>query len=361
MLSRAEILGDLGRQAEADKIVEDLLARADLPALLKAQALCQSGDLTIAGRSHDHKRALALHLQAIQTGEPLIADNRPGIRRQAKRVLLDAHLGAANDIAWGVWQQKPQIVPKWIDQADELAQDLIDHEEANPSLRLKVARAALFAAAGMHGTWDAAQWLELARDSGRKLLDTADDPLRRRRIQWELGLALANALAIDPARRLSESSLPDSLQALNNLEQGAKYRQPTSEDVYLLGRLYFQIGVVHAVAKHDHKMAVTWFDRARPLLQHELPAAVAANPGKHGESLVSMGISYWETGHRELGLQLTQQGLELMAKAVTAGQLDRQTLAVPYGNLATMHRELNHPDQARAFSELASQADPKRR
>ena len=64
-----------------------------------------------------------------------------------------------------------------------------------------------------------------------------------------LSLALSSALQIEPSRRLNENSLADAMQALDNLEQGAKYRQPTTEDVYLLGRLYFQIGVFHAVGR----------------------------------------------------------------------------------------------------------------
>ena len=43
-----------------------------------------------------------------------------------------------------------------------------------------------------------------------------------------------------------------------------------------------------------------------------------------------------------------------MEQAVKQGTLDRSALAVPYGNLAAMHRKLGADDQADHFQELAS-------
>jgi tetratricopeptide (TPR) repeat protein len=359
-LDRAEILGRLDRRGEAVQLTKDVVALADLPAVLKAHALCQLGDLTMAV-AHEDKQALQFHLAAIKAAEPLIGDSHQAVRREAKRVLVDAHLGAANDIAWGLWQQKGRVVPKWLAQANELARDLIDNEQADPAIRLKVAREALSAAAGSRGAWDSSDWVQVARSTAATLLDATDDPLRQRTLEWELGVALANLLEFEPQRGVNERTLRDAVRALKLLESGAMYRQSSAEDGYLVGRLYFQVGVCYAVAKGDHATAVTWFEQASPWFNHPLPTAIAASPGRHGEMLVSMGISYWEIARREDGLRLTQLGTDLISQAVKARQLDPQSLTIPYGNLAAMHRALGHPEQAKEFAELALGHESKRR
>ncbi len=105
---------------------------------LKAKSLCQLAQLIADSPAHDYKLALDQHLAAIKAADQLAHDKRATVRRAAKLVLIDAHLGAANDIACGVYGQKPQIVPKWIDRATAFAEDLINNESADPALRLRV-------------------------------------------------------------------------------------------------------------------------------------------------------------------------------------------------------------------------------
>jgi hypothetical protein len=63
--------------------------------------------------------------------------------------------------------------------------------------------------------------------------------------------------------------------------------------------------------------------------------------GRLGETLVSMGISYWETGERVKAVQLTQEGVALLNQAVKSGAMPRSALEVPQSNLATMRREMD--------------------
>jgi tetratricopeptide (TPR) repeat protein len=357
MLNKAAILARLDRREDALKLTQTAVDRSDLPRLLKAHALCQLADLTAAGPAGNDKQVIDLYMSAITTAQPLVSDERVAVRRLAKRLLLDAHLGAANEIAWGVWQKKSVTVARWIQQSDQLAQDLIDHEEADPQLRLEVARRAVSAAAGTDGKWDAEDWTKQALDAGRKLIVEADDPLRKQCLQWELGSALVDALEMQRTAGLNAQSLPHATAVLKYLQSGIQCRQRTFEDNYTLGRAYFQIGVIHAVVQHDHTTAVLWFDRAAPFLDRSLPPSAAPRIGVNGESLVSMGISYWQAGHHEEGLRLTQRGIDQMSKAVSQKLLSDSTLAVPYGNLAAMHRQLGHSEQARTYSEMAAQHD----
>ena len=107
---------------------------------------------------------------------------------------------------------------------------------------------------------------------------------------------------------------------------------------------------------HNHKAAVEWFDKAMPLLDRPSPEDIAADLGRHGEAFVSMGVSYWEAGQREKAVAVTQKGIKWMEQAVKQGTLDSSALAVPYGNLAAMHRQLGALDKANHFQELASRA-----
>jgi len=356
-LNKAAIMARIDRREDALKLTQTVVDRTDLPRLLKAHALCQLADLTAAGPPGNDKRVVDLYMSAITTAQPLVSDPRVTVRRLAKHLLLDAHLGAATEIAWGVWQKKSVTVERWIQQADQLAKDLIDHEEADPQLRLDVARRAVSAAAGTDGKWDASDWTQQALDTGRKLIAEADDPLRRESLQWELGAALVDALEVQRTVGLNAQSLAHAMAVLKYLQAGIQYRQRTPETTYILGRVYFQIGVIHAVVERDHTTAVLWFDRAMPFLDRPLPPSAAPRIGRDGELLVSMGISYWQTGHREEGLRLTQKGTDMMSKAVSLKLLNDGALAVPYGNLAAMHKQLGHSEQARSYSEMAAQHD----
>lgn len=360
LLTQASILDRIGRHDEAIQITQTIVDRPDLGALQKAHALCQLGQLTAETPGNDNK-AMDFYMSAIKTAQPLTFDKRVSVRRLAKQVLLDAHLGAASDIAWGVWQKKSLTVARWIGQADKISQDLVEHEDADPSLRLAVARSAVSISVGTEGKWDATDWIEQALDTGRKLIADADDPLRKAELQWELGAALVDALELQRSAGLNAESISHGMSVLKYLQAGVQYRQRTSETLYVLGRAYFQIGVIHAVVDHDHAAAVAWFDRAMPLLEQELPASAKSRIGRNGELMVSMGISYWQTGNREEGLRLTERGMEQMRQAVEMKLLNDNALAVPYGNLAAMHRQMGHSDKARSYAEMAAQHDTMQR
>jgi tetratricopeptide (TPR) repeat protein len=129
-------------------------------------------------------------------------------------------------------------------------------------------------------------------------------------------------------------------------------------DVYLLGRLYFRLGSIQAVGQQNHRAAVAWFDKAAPVLKQAIPQVAPFEMGRLGETFVSMGVSYWETNQRDTAVKLTQQGVELMERAVSQGQLVKTALDVPYANLATMHRQLGQDSEAEKYLQKASARRP---
>jgi hypothetical protein len=141
------------------------------------------------------------------------------------------------------------------------------------------------------------------------------------------------------------------------LTAGREGRDEQPTDAYMFGRLYFRIGSIYAVRKQDHAKAVAWFERAAPLLERPLPDAVAADRGRQGETLVSMGVSYWAVGKRERAMQLTDAGCRYMQTAVADGSLTTVALGVPDANLAAMHRQLGDDVAGKRYAEMATRVE----
>jgi len=356
-LARAEMLGRQGKYEEAAQEAKDVLAADDLPDDLKAQAFCLLGDLLAASPAHDYKQALEHHMAAIKLADPLSVDQRMAVRRTAKLLLIDAHLAVANDIACGDWQQKEKTVSKWLDRANAFAEDFVTQENGEASIRLHIAHGALAACAGAAGKIDSVPWARMAIQNSKPVLSATNDPWTRARLEWELGEALSDGLATDEARGTLQHAITNTSLTITYLENGAKQRRETPEDAFRLATLYYKLGSLHAHDRGDHKTAVVWFDKAVPLLTRPIPPTKASEQGHCGQWLVSMGISYWDVGTRDLAVQLTDAGRDHIEQAVKAKLLDEKALAAPYGNLAFMHKTLGHNDDARDFAQLAAKYD----
>jgi hypothetical protein len=70
-----------------------------------------------------------------------------------------------------------------------------------------------------------------------------------------------------------------------------------------------------------------------------------------------MGVSYWSVGKRERAVELTGAGGRYMQTAVEAGSLQPEALAIPYSNLAAMHRQLGDDAAGKKFAEMATRAE----
>ncbi len=127
-------------------------------------------------------------------------------------------------------------------------------------------------------------------------------PLRRR-------ADLPDAIRPPDAPWTTARRRPNTWPKANEVKQS-----PSS--AFLLGRLYFRLGTIHALGNHDHRTAVAWFDKAIPLLERPSPNELTADLGRHGETFVSMGVSYWEAGQREKAVALTEKGIKWMEQAV---------------------------------------------
>jgi len=354
-VTRAQCLGQTGAIAEAINEAQKAVQASNSRPHVKARAQCLLGDLYSSGLQPDYRQAFAYHSDAIKSADALTADQHPAIRVAAKEVMLDAYLGAAHDIAWGRWNHRETAVPRWLERASQQAHDLSTNERSGGEHQFRVASRALASHVGLQGKVDPGEWTDRAATLGQELIDAAEDTARKRQLQWELGAALYDAVQVYQMRGEHAKALEYGEKAVASLEAGIDASRADSDAAYLLGRLYFRLGAIHAIGKGDHSTAVTWFDKAVPVLKQAAGEAKAADSARLGETFVSMGVSYWESNQRDLAVSLTKQGVELMQQAVKDGFLQSASLQVPYGNLATMNRQLGNTDEASKYLQQAAQ------
>ncbi|MBN2294265.1 MAG: hypothetical protein JXM70_17690, partial [Pirellulales bacterium] len=261
--------------------------------------------------------------------------------------------GAANDIAWGGWSQKDKAVLKWSQRAAAFAEELIANDGGSEEYRFRVATRTLAAVVGVKGGIDPKLYAEDAVRVGDVLISRSNDPLQKRQLQSDLGMAMFNAMQIAQARKDNTTALAYGKKTAEYMEAAIEQGLDNPTTHYLLGRLYFRVGAIHALEKKDHKAAIPWFDKSVGLLSQPFPDELKAELGRHGETFVSMGVSYWATGEKEKALELTKVGLVLMKEAVENGILKKSSLAVPYQNLAAMQRSMGDGKAADEYEQQA--------
>lgn len=312
------------------------------------------GELLSRGPERDYREAIKWHQKAIETAESLLRSPEWQTRQIATRVLLEAHLGVAHDVAWGAWQRKQLVVPMWISRAEEIVSALELDPQTHLDYQLQVAAAALTAYGSIPQDVDPKAMVQQLLQSGSELIEVIEDPHLEQQVRWQVGQGLYDALQICQMRGELDSALEYGNEAIEQLELASSYLREEAETPYLLGRAYFRMGSLYALHQQRHDLAVRWFEKAIVRLQEPLPLVAQRELGRHGESFVSMAVSYWETGQQEAAVELTTHGMQLMQQAVEAKLLDAEALAVPYGNLASMHAHLGNTPEATQYEQLAS-------
>lgn len=352
-LIRVKALDLSGDFVRAGNEARQIIGLASAPEYVRATAMLYLGDLIAHGPGRDYKQALEMHQSAIQTAEPLLVDSNLHVRQAAQSVLIDAHLAVALDVAWGRWKNKPSVVPKWLQQAEGLSKAATGTDWVRTEYEFHTACDALNAFVGMQQPLAKTAWAEKALQSGHQLLAATEDPLRRQQLHWKLGSALHDALQLYLIENQFDPSLKYGTLAVRHLEAAGQRQRTAAGATYMMARCYFRVGSIYALHYQDHKQAVTWFDKAVPLLEGKIPVSALADIGRQGETLVSIGVSYWEVGRKDDALRVTTRGLELMEQAVKDAILQPTALNVPYSNLAAMHRALGNEAKATEYEQQA--------
>ena len=356
-LKHAGVLLALNRPEEARVVLDRATALASSSPLVLAQTARLSGRIHLAQKSPDYQKAVDQFGEAIRRASPLLTKQSPALQAAAREVLLDAHLGTALAIAKGTWQQKSRVIPKWVSRADAVVKEFTGDEQERQVLELQLCRGALAVSAGSNEAIEPLPWVKRLLELRDTMGDGIGDPWRRRQIDWDVGQALADALAAAQKRGDATDMLDNATLTAAYLERGSEHRELTATERKGLGELMFRIGIMHSLQRGDHPTAVTWFDRAIPLWDDNDRFDRDGELGRLGESYVSMAISYWQVGRREDAVTLSRRGVDLMVAAVDKSQLEERALAVAYGNLATMYAEEGDDQQSKNYAEMASRAE----
>ncbi len=355
LLFHARLLDEAGDYERALAETRHALSLSNASAVSRARGLVQLGELTAAGPEPDYRQPIESYQQAIKLAESALGDSRASVRRKAAEALVDAHLGIAYAIAWGRWKMKAMAVEKWLERAEVVAQESLPSKQLDAHGELRICQTALAACVGAQGLIDPAPWAERAMKAGQQQMAQTRDPLCRQRLNWQVGLTLHDALQTFQARQEFEPALKYGMAAAQCLDQAAPGRQFTAADAYMLGRLYYRLGSLHAMRLDQHQTAVAWYDKALPLLERQPDPE--ANLSQHGETLVTAAISYWNENQRDKAVALTSRGIKLLERAAARGEIGKRSLSVPYANLAAMHEQLGDRVQAASYAEQASNLD----
>lgn len=351
-LTFAETLRDT---AEYDAAVLETRKVLDDPSasqIVRAGALDLMGRLAAMGDKEISGKTIDFHNTAITIADKLATGSDARERRLAKDLLVSSHLSVAKEIARRDYKNKAETVAEWIGRASGIAEERIESDGGGLELRLQVAREALEALAQLRPTKDPGPWVNEAKGAAEALLAECADPLMRARIHWELGEAYQHAVRIEHLRGDAQQALAYGASSISELSEGAAPRTTSPAAEMMVGQLYFYLGAVNAVHRQDHTEAVGWYDKGRDVLTAERPKSDFVVPRRDGEELVSMGVSYWSQDQKDLAIELTESGARMMERAVAAGVLDSDNLAVPYGNLATMYKKVENGAKALEYGRL---------
>jgi tetratricopeptide (TPR) repeat protein len=348
----ATCLAQLEKYEQAVTETRRIAEAADTPAHIRAQALVQLARLRSILPSGGQE-VMQLYQQAIDVAGELSRSRETDVRRAAKAVLIEAHLGVAQEIAEGQWREKEKVVPQWLERASAFAEDAIRIEGAGQEVRLQVAIGALEALGSFPPSAGPTEWVREAQAAIDQLLAEHEDELWRGRVHWEAGQAYLHALRVEHARARPADALRYGQAALTHFRDGARLREASPLGEHLVGRLYFHLGAVHAIHHQDHEKAIVWYEKAAPLLVRATPQVPGADPRLHGDALVSMGVSYWDRGAHDRAIELTHRGAGVLQSAVQSGGLEEGALSVAYGNLANMHKRLGNEQEADRFIQIA--------
>lgn len=354
-LTLAQVLSRMNRVEDAKLYLEETLRICERFPIDKARVHCLLGDFYRTGQVPDCENAYKHHSDAIDIANQLTDHSNPTIRQTAKDILFESRLAVAKDIAWGRWKGKDRAIENWLASAQSIITDpeMMAARRFSQEYPLKLAICELACQTGMKEENDIEPYVKEVIQTGEKLLTKTNDSILLQKLQWEIGLAVYDAVQIYQLRGKYNLALHYGELAAEYMETGIKGKTNDS-DLYLVGRLYFRLGTIHALGNKNHRAALEWFNKSKPIFERLFPKINPEESGRFGESLVSMGVSYWLTDQRDEAVRLTERGLQQIERGAKLGFVKESAFAIPYSNLMNMYNELGNIEKSRYYANLSS-------
>ena len=359
-LAIAELQRRQSRFDVAIQIPKKILTRDDLTPLDEAVAHLELGKVLVTMPPHAYKDAMPEIVAAVKQLSTLA--KRPNARatRRAKQLLIDAELWLARTIAHGPWDKRSEVAPQWLASAEKTTRKSIEEKQVARAMLLRVYGTSLECLDTLQGEGDPGKIADAAISLGRGLIAETHDEDSQAALEWQLGVALRHAGEVAYRHGKFDAALHFASNAQALLTSAAKQRAGAPDLNYQLGQVYFLTGSIHAIGKTDHAAAVTWYDKAVPLLKKKLPPLLRDERGRMGDQLVSVGVSFWQEGRRDDAIAVTEQGADRLRQAIEAGDRSKHALVVPLANLADMHKAMGHAEKAHELAAMAASLSPKK-
>jgi tetratricopeptide (TPR) repeat protein len=341
------------RKPLAIKQAREIRNNSQVTPLVRARATLLLADLV--GEVGQANAALEYFKEAITRATETARESAGNDRDEAILVLIEAHRAVAREIARGDWQEeeKGEAIDRWLGVADELAEQLKSRQSAPPLLDLDGLAVRLDIQLNLQN-FDETGVIEKLVQQGESLIEQSQDELTSGEVHWRIGRALFVAAQIARERDAPEQAITHGTAAYRHLHDAASPREQGLQGQALVGGNSFLVGSLEAISRKDHEQAVRWYERALPHLAQPGMERHWTSRGWHGERFVSMGLSFWKTGARDRGLELTEQGLAWVEQAVKEDSFPRRHLAVPYANIGIMYQAMGQEKQAREIAVRAA-------
>jgi tetratricopeptide (TPR) repeat protein len=355
-LTYARLNAGQGNLLEALAATRTIAEDTEVPNIVRARAEYQLGNLSAIGPEMDMQDAINHHLKAIELASKHLRSTHGDTRRMAKDILVDSHLAVAQDIALGNFQRQRDVVPRWLTRATELTEDFIAEDGGEELMRMEIYRTTLAVYSVIEGNFDASIATEEAIKEAQRLVAQANDRLYQFQVERELSETLYHAAKVEHRCGRWKSAQQYASNAVVLLEGEKSALQPSLFDNVMAAQLYYLTGSIGALQEEDHAEAAKWYRKALPTFEDKKLGSLVDTSG-FGDLMVSMGVSFWESGDKNEAVRLTQLGADMMQQGVEAGTIEMLALSVPYGNLAAMHQDLGNGDQAKHFATMLAKVE----
>lgn len=358
LFEKVEYLARRGNLEQAQELLEEVRKRFLENPFVAFRANIVEGDIQMISPKPDVTQAFQCHRRAVQQADALlsagkIVDGRKSALTseetlRVKELRLDAWLGVAADIASGPWDKKEENVEKWLKKISDGMKELLeDSGMQDPERGILLKYRTSYRSAAIEITLQNVKKTEEYADS---FLDASLEMLKNAKTAAQYYYICVQASQVlDDAASLcmmqgeftcSERYLLRSISMMELVK--AKKKEVTTPETFLLAKLYYHSGQIHALradgVKNDtetalHREAVTWYEKAIPHLMTVIQSKKLEDLMQLGVIVNGMSVSYAEIGETKRAVTLLKTGIFCLEHHVDVHPEDRRQLEIPYSNM----------------------------